>query len=52
MFGIPFLDLDSETAFVSIDVVDAHVEEAGVTGINKYSEIGIVSAVKKESGMQ
>lgn len=24
----------------------------GVTGINKYSEIGIVSAVKMESGMQ
>ena len=28
------------------------LENQAVTGINKYSEIGIVSAVKKESGMQ
>lgn len=46
MFGIQFLDLDSETAFVSIDVVDAHVEEAGYRGCikadDKVAEDGVV----------
>ena len=46
MFGISFLDLDSETAFVSIDVVDAHVEEAGYRGCikadDKVAEDGVV----------
>ena len=28
MFRFPFLNLDSEAAFVSIDVVDAYVEKA------------------------
>ena len=46
MFGIPFLDLDSETAFVSVDVVDALVEEARYRGCikadYKIAEDGIV----------
>ena len=46
MFGISFLDLDSEATFVSVDVVDAHVEEAGYRGCikadDKVAEDGVV----------
>ena len=38
MFGISFLDLDSETAFASVDVVDALVEEARYRGCIKADD--------------